>query len=274
MKMKKLLITLFLVVNIVCFSSGCDKNKKEEAKFIFGTDFCKYEMYVNTGDNIGINIPFAYNVSKDNINLISVEGENIEASEINFFDDTIEPCNNAEVNGYKLGYFGFIVENCQKSFTVNKLNIEIAGHKETIDFETPLVIKICNNGAEMYEGTTADYIGGGGKNRLMYSVFAEEELSITGYSFTGDYIIEETDITVDDKTVIKLPCELRKDKSILFTLNTNTSDEDKYKSMGFNFIVEYTNKAGEEKTFYVVVRQQGAGDDESCKELLKLIVEE
>lgn len=270
--MKKMLVTILLLLNVICITSGCGKNEKEEADFIFGTDLCKYDMYIETGESVGINIPFAYNNSKENIKLLGVEGENIEVSDINFFDDTIEPCNDVEVDGYKLGFFGFIVDNCNSSFKVNKLHIEIAGQEKTLVFDTPLVIKVSDNSEEMFEGTTADYIGSGGKNRLIYSFIVEKNISITGYSFTGDYIIEEADITVGNKTVTQVPFEVCKDEKLSFSINTNIKNEDKYKFKGFNFVVNYITEEGEEKNFYVDVRQQAAGGAEGCKEVLKLIV--
>lgn len=269
--MKKSIV--FLLMIFMCFIAGC--GEQEEAAFIFGTDLCEYDMYIESGNDIGINFPFAYNVSKEDIKLLGLEGYNIDISEISFFDDTIEPCNGVEINGYKLGFLGLKVEGCKKSFTINKLNIEIAGKEESLIFDFPLTIHICDNGNEIYERNTADYIGstGAGKNSLMYSFFVNNNVIITGYDMTGPYIVEKADISSGDIEISRLPYEMHKDEGLLFWVDTNTIDEDGYKFLGFNFLVKYTNEEGEECTYYVPVRQQGAGDEESCYNILKLMVE-
>lgn len=267
--MKKIIIIASMF--LICFFTGC--SKQEEATFIFGTDLCEYNMYITAGTDIGINIPFAYNVSKDDIKLIGLEGENIDISDINFFDDTLDVCNEIEIDGYKLGYFGLIVRECKESFTVNELKIEIAGKEENLIFNTPLTIRICDNGDDIYERNTADLIGTGGKNGLLYSFGINNNITVTGYDITGVYIVEEAQISSEGIRISKFPYKIYKDETILFMLETNTNDEDEYKFLGFDFLIEYTNEAGEKCTYYVPVRQQGAGDEESCYNLLKLIVE-
>ena len=270
--MKKIIIILGIVIPLLVGCSSENNTVKEE--YIWGTENVNVDIVVEKGYRYGFNIPFAYVKEKDDIELVSIEGDNTDSLELEVSDDTIDDFDKAKVDNYRLGYLGVIYSLKEDvDVTVESLNININGSYQQIKFEPPLIIRAHTNDTNICEYLASGVLMHGKNNFLTYTLSWEENVKILDCGLTGAFDTEEITVFVDGKQVSARETEVLANTKVQFDLTSRVEDKYEDSCLAGNFFVTYMYASNEEKTYYISLNQQGAGDAKSAQIVLEQIIE-
>lgn len=277
--MKKIfgVICTVMLLMTACVTKQDNKKQENQDDFIWAIDKVSVDMYAPVGEQRGFNVHFAYREGKENISLLELIGENIDAIEVSVIDDTFESLNKIEIDGYKLGYLGIIFKLKENSeVIINEMKINIDSKIETIVFKNPLIIRPYENSEDIYELMSTDVVGGK-KNALTYVVSNLEGATVIDYGLVGSYIETESRTYIDKVEMELNDRILNKDSQVKFSIEYEVADENVNSGMLGNFFFKYLNKEGNECIYYFTIVQQGVGNEENgiiaLKELLGIETE-
>ncbi len=274
---KKYIAILLIIVQMFLLLHGCDSSdneKTDDSKFIWGSELVKYDMYVNNGNIIGFNIPFAYIGNKDNLELISITGENTDKAEVEIFDDTILEFENLEYNRYKLGLLGLIISwEPNINIEIREIKVKINGREENIVLKNPVILKHNENSNSIIEYVSSDVVGSGTDIALTYKIASDENIKVTACELIEPFSINSIDTKVSGRTIQEFPFELKTEEEMLVNIESLIDKDNQYCFLGSNFIIHYENSEGNKEKYMFTLVKQGAGNEETGNVVLKKLVD-
>ncbi len=280
--MKKILlmgICIMMVLTTMSCSNKEKEEKKEESPFIWGTDYVKCDTKLpDETEQIGFDIPFAYSCNREdfNVELITYEGKGLEQCSINVSDDSVDEWNAITNGSYRLGLLGVVIDvKMIDAIEVDSITIKIKGKEQKLIFNEPLRFKKVKNEDDFQELLTADIIGSDSKVVLSYKVSANDKLKIIDWYMSDPYTIQDEWIEVNDEknSQNKKEISLKKSDEVRFHLSIVAEEKNQYNFTIFDYTIKYINKKQVEKEYIIPIVKQGVDNEESCKNVLKQLVE-
>lgn len=267
MKTKKK-IFLAVILTLVFAFSACGKKAEEKGNdVIIETKWSACDVNMVYSSGYSIMIPYAFNGDWPEIELVRIEGENIDKAEISFRANRGDELPRYEYNGYRLAKMGIGIVMLDSDFTITGLVLSVNGSEQTVSFENPLSFHSVKN-SEYIEGMCSlvyqfngEYILDRGVSYYTFPFEPTKNVTITGAEFSEGYKYKLTSqgkqmtfpLKVSAGERVELTVEAIKEQDIYATIN--------------DFVVHYTDDEGEHEHYYLFA--ESIDDDVMCEYMLK-----
>ncbi len=266
--------------------TGCSNKSNQKNEILWGTDFVKADAYINDVmyKEFGLEIPFAYTGEITDVELVSIEGENTQAisATMKLVGEEVIGEDGVRNDEYQLGILGLRIErNENKDVKIDRMIVSINKKKETIEFESPLMLRFIHNDFEPYisiRNTSDMCFAAMVPNRkmvLQYAFVAVTDLSFTGVEYQGYFKIKETEDTqffVNNELVAPptedKPIKLKKEDRLECYLDIERGDD-----LMYTFLINSVAlKFSEYEKEHVLLAQQAIGSKEDGQTVLEAII--
>jgi len=200
-KMVQIVVTFLFTVGLLL--TGCSTANLPN---IAGADLVKYNRH---GQNVfGFNLNFITPDKNAEIEFVSFYGENAQDLSVQFEDDTYDYLQNLKHSGYYIKLLGFVCHTDDAKVIIEGVELKVNGEENTYSFAVPLVHynqQISNDSPiQIYNRPTIIATNSFSTNRYTFEYQAEENITITDFSFSDFLIMKEAIVTIDGTVIGQL----------------------------------------------------------------------